>query len=86
MLCREPGCGAEIQFVRNKRGKNVPVAAGDPEPFYFFLDKPGHPQVVIVTEGGEVLRGRKGSQHDNGVTKVVGWESHFSSCPGAAKP
>lgn len=81
-LCREVGCGASIQFIRNKRGRSIPVAANEAEPFYFFLDKPGHPQIVLVTEEGEILRGRRGSQHDNGVTRVLGWESHFSSCAG----
>ncbi len=83
--CREPGCGAQIQFVRNSRGRAVPVAAGDAEPFYFFPDQPGHPQVVVVTEGGEVIRGRQGSRHDSGVTRVMGWESHLSSCPGVGR-
>lgn len=60
----------------------IPVASSEAEPIYFFVEKPGHPQIVVVTEDGTVLRGRKGARTDNGITKVLGWESHFSSCPG----
>jgi hypothetical protein len=83
--CRAKGCGEMIDFVKNARGKYIPVPAGDPEPMYLFPGQPGHPQVVVVLENGEVIRGRKGHPSENGVLRVNGWESHFSSCPGAAE-
>lgn len=82
--CKAAHCGELIEFVKTPRGKYIPVPAGDPEPMYLFPDQGGHPQVVVVLENGEVLRGRKGAPTDDGVLRVLGWESHFSSCPGAA--
>ncbi len=83
MACKAKGCGEMINFVRTPRGKWIPVPAGDPEAFYLFVDQLGHPQVVVVLENGEVLRGRKAAAAENGVLRVMGWESHWSSCPGA---
>ena len=84
-LCDAPGCGEYIKFIRTTAGRHIPVPDVEPETQYFFPDQPGHAQVIIVTEGGDVLRGREGKQTDNGVAKVEGWRSHFSDCPGRGK-
>lgn len=84
-LCREPGCGEYLRFVRTTSGRSIPVADTEPETQYLHIGQPGHPQVVIVAEGGDIIRGREGKSTDDGVCKVEGWRSHFSDCPGAAK-
>lgn len=49
-------CNAEIDFIKLKNGKLMPIN--------------GSKRLTIVTQDGDV---------------VSGWESHFSSCPGAAE-
>lgn len=61
----------------------MPVEAATTETYYLHLNAPGSPQMVLVTEDGDVLRGRLGKQEESGVTKVVGSESHFARCPDA---
>ncbi len=81
--CRS--CGETIDFVRLRSGNLMPVEAATTETYYLHLDAPGAPQMVLVTEDGDLVRGRLGRQHESGVTKVVGSESHFARCPGAAE-
>lgn len=68
-------------------GKKMPVEGLDVETYYLLPDHgfadAAHPRLVIVTEKGEILRGRQGAPHESGVLKVVGRESHFARCPGA---
>ncbi len=79
--CRS--CHEEIDFVKLRSGKLMPVEAATTETYYLHLGAPGSPQVVLVTEDGDVLRGRLGTQHESGMAKVLGSESHFARCPDA---
>ena len=76
--CRS--CGEEIDFVRLRSGKLMPVEAATTETYYLHVGAPGVPHMALVTEDGDILRGRLGKQHETGVTKIVGSESHFSRC------
>ena len=77
------GCDEEIAFVRLASGKWMPVEGLDAEVYRLHLNDAGDPQLVIVTVDGAVIRGRKGAQHESGVLKVEGYESHFARCPKA---
>ena len=81
MKCR--GCGEDIYFVKSTRGKNIPVNGLEPDTYYLHLRDYGEPQMIVVVETGECIRGRIGKATDNGVTMVRGNESHFATCPHA---
>jgi len=82
-MARCRACPAEIDFVRLRSGKLMPVESATPETYWIHEGQPGHPQVVLVLDSGDVLRGRLGKEHESGVMKVQGRESHFATCPGA---
>ena len=88
-LFREAGALPVVEytwdFVSLRSGKLMPVEAATTETYYLHLGQSGHPQMVLVTENGEVLRGRLGKESESGVTKVIGRESHFARCPEADK-
>lgn len=69
--CRS--CGAEIDWVKTKSAKNMPVE-GDYIPFDDL--KPGE---VIITDGGVVYK----KQEWQRLPSVKGRISHFAVCPEA---
>jgi len=75
-------CDQAIEFVKLGNGKWHPVEARESEVFYFHRDQPGMPRVKIVTANGSFFSGRLGTRHENGVTRLEGWLSHFTSCEG----
>lgn len=64
-------------------GKLMPVEGLDVETYYLHLGQPGAPQMVLVSENGDIIRGRMGDVNESGVLKVLGRESHFARCPAA---
>lgn len=71
--CRS--CGAEIKFIKLTTGKWNPV---DPQKRTLIE---GDGNEVIVTESGEVIKGRFASL-DDGANRS-GYISHFATCPNA---
>ena len=66
-----------------RSGKFMPVEAMISETYYVHQGAAGAPQIVVVLNSGDVIRGRLGTQHESGVLKVEGRESHFARCPKA---
>lgn len=72
--CRS--CGAKIDWIKTKAGKNMPVEG---EPVEYADCEDGD---VIVTDGGETYK----VDHSKPlVFSVSGRISHFSTCPDADK-
>ena len=69
--------------MRMATGRIMPVEGLAATARYLFPDVSGHPQVVLILDGGTVVRGRAGVASEFGVTRVEGRESHFARCPGA---
>jgi hypothetical protein len=82
-MARCRGCREAIDFVTLRSGKLMPVEGPDAETYYLHHDQPGYPQIVLVTDDGDVIRGRLGKSTDSGVLRVEGRESHFARCPKA---
>lgn len=71
--CRS--CGAQIDWVVTKAGKNMPV---DPE----YVDwNDAEDRMVLVTDQGNVYT----VDHNKNYSSVRGRISHFASCPNADK-
>lgn len=70
--CR--GCGAEIEWVRMKSGKTMPV---DLEPV--FVAEGGNQ--VFVTDEGETITGSAAAEN----TGEVGFIPHWATCPAAGQ-
>lgn len=66
--CR--GCGAEIEWLRMKSGKVMPV---DPEPV--FVAEGGNQ--VFITDEGETITGSATEEN----TGEVGFIPHWATCP-----
>lgn len=73
--CRS--CGAEIKFIKLKSGKWNPVDIQK----HTLVEGGG--SEVIVTESGEVVRGRFASVEDG--ANRIGYISHFATCPNASQ-
>ena len=73
--CR--GCGAQICFIKTVKGKSMPV---DPLPMKFV---PGGGPETYVTEEGEVKRGRAAGWDSKYEKTLIGYRSHFATCPAA---
>lgn len=73
--CR--GCGAEIDWIRTRAGKNMPV---DPEPVFVAVDDGAD---VFVTDEGEVIHGREVPANDGSAE--VAFVSHWATCPVAGQ-
>lgn len=74
-FCRS--CGAEIKWIKMTSGKNMPVDATK-----HIIKKDDGGKDVLVTEGGEIVRGTlTDAQHGN----CTGYISHFSTCPNASQ-
>lgn len=73
--CR--GCGAEIDWIRTRAGKNMPV---DPEPVFVIVGEgDGH----FVTDEGDVISGRE-VPANNGTAEVA-FVPHWATCPEAGR-
>lgn len=70
--CR--GCGAEIEWLRMKSGKAMPV---DPEPV--FVQEGGNR--VFITDEGETITGTAAEEN----TGKVGFVPHWATCPAAGQ-
>ena len=70
--CR--GCGAEIEWLRMKSGKVMPV---DPEPV--FVAEGGNQ--VFITDEGETITGSATEEN----TGEVGFIPHWTTCPVAGQ-
>ncbi len=69
--CR--GCGAPIAFIKTVKGKSMPV---NPDAVYFVQGG----EFNVVTLDGEVFRGRAPGP---GEDAMIGYVSHFATCPEA---
>ncbi len=69
-------CGAQIQWIRTKMGKAIPV---DPEPVPYWKKEGAAGRVV--TPEGEILCCEFESKEI--VATGVGYISHFATCPHA---
>ena len=67
-ICK--GCGAEIEWVRMKSGKAMPI---DPEPV--FVTEGGNQ--VFITDEGDTITGTK-SEANTGEAAFV---PHWATCP-----
>ena len=72
--CR--GCGKEIAFIRTTAGKSMPV---DTDPVYFIRE--GGPNTYVMIDGS-IQRGREPA-HDEKEKSMIGYRSHFATCPAA---
>ncbi|MBQ3322354.1 MAG: hypothetical protein IJH05_05885 [Firmicutes bacterium] len=70
-------CGADILWIRTRSGKLMPV---NRKRCFFMKSKSGNE--TFVTEGGDVLRGTRTAQKT--LPAMVGYTSHFATCPNAA--
>ena len=72
-MARCKGCGAEIDWILTRDGKNMPV---NPEPVYVAVDEG---RDVFVTDYGDVIRGREVPA--NTGSSEVAFVSHWATCP-----
>lgn len=79
-FCR--ACGAEIGFIKTKAGKTMPV---DAKGIYFMPD-PLATEVFVLPDGN-VTRGRHLTEDTAPLEgePVIGYVSHFATCPEADK-
>lgn len=76
-MARCKGCGAEIDWIKTRAGKNMPV---DPEPVFVAVDDGSD---VFVTDEGEVIHGRTVPTNDGSAE--VAFVSHWATCPVAGQ-
>lgn len=69
-MSRCKGCGAEIDWVRMKSGKSMPV---DPEPV--FVAEGGNQ--VFITDEGDTITGTA----TESKTEEVAFVPHWATCP-----
>jgi len=76
--CR--ACGAEIGFIKTVAGKTMPVNA---EAVYFIPESTA--KDVFVMPDGTVTHGRATTENAEplAVEPVIGYISHFATCPKA---
>ena len=77
--CRS--CGEEIAFVKTAKGKMTPVNGLEPKTYHLHLGDRQEPQMAVVTDEGQIVRGLIGKAHESGTIQVRGRESHFATCP-----
>ena len=73
--CR--GCGADIAFIKTTAGKSMPV---DPMPISFV--QAGGPNTYVMMDG-TVKRGKEPKWDEDQVETMIGYRSHFATCPAA---
>lgn len=71
--CR--GCGAEIGFIKTVAGKTMPVNV---KPIRFAKDGG---KEVFVLENGTVVHGTSLTESQAAPDEMVGYVSHFATCP-----
>lgn len=71
-ICK--GCGAEIDWVRMKSGKAMPVA---PEPVFISTDGKG----IFITDEGDTITGMASDTN----TGEVAFVPHWATCPAYKK-
>jgi len=71
--CR--GCGAEIGFIKTLAGKTMPV---DPKLVRFVKD--GGTEVFVLPNG-EVVHGTSLQDCQADPNELLGYVSHFATCP-----
>ena len=76
-MARCKGCGAEIDWIKTRAGKNMPV---DPEPVFVAVDDGSD---FFVTDEGEVIHGREIPANDGSAE--VAFVSHWATCPVAGQ-
>ena len=76
-MARCKGCGAEIDWIKTRAGKNMPV---DPEPVFVAVDDGND---VFVTDEGEVIHGREIPANDGSAE--VAFVPHWATCPVAGQ-
>lgn len=74
--CRS--CGAPIRFEKTKNGNFMPC---NPKALYYIPDREG--DIYVLTESGEVIRAREGTEP--GVRVRVGFIPHFATCSAKTK-
>ena len=74
-LCR--WCRADIAFIKTTAGKSMPV---DPLPISFV--PAGGPNTYVMIDG-TVKRGREPKWDEDQVVPMIGFRSHFATCPAA---
>ena len=75
--CR--GCGADIAFIRTTAGRSMPV-----DPFSIVFVPAGGPNTYVMPDGS-VKRGREPKSNEDQVETMIGYRSHFATCPAADK-
>ena len=75
--CR--GCGADIAFIKTTAGKSMPV---DPMPISFV--QAGGPNTYVMMDG-TVRRGREPRWDEDQAKTMIGYRSHFATCPESGK-
>ena len=78
-MARCRGCGAEIEWIRTRAGKNMPV---DPEPVFVlvcFGEGPGR----FVTDEGDMISGQEVPTNDGDAE--VAFVPHWATCPVAGR-
>lgn len=73
--CR--GCGKEIAFIKTVKGKTMPV---DPDAVRFI--PAGGPNTYVMMDGS-IQRGRGLKHDDDNEGSMIGYISHFATCPNA---
>lgn len=74
--CR--ACGAEIGFIKTIAGKTVPVDANSLN----FLPDPDGKELFVLVDG-RTQRGTRVNEESN--SSLIGFISHFATCPEADK-
>lgn len=77
-------CNAEIDWLKTESGKKIPV---NPEMVLIELHTGKKPDTCIVTPGGKVIWGvGRPLDYDTSLGEfMVGYTSHFATCPAAAR-
>ena len=75
-MARCRGCGREIEWIKMKTGKSMPV---DPERIMYWEDENG--DEALVTPDGEVVKAFTTGNIETATG--YGYVSHFSTCPNA---
>lgn len=73
--CR--GCGAEIDWIRTRAGKMMPV---DEEPVMVIE---GEGRDLFVTDEGDTITGRKAAPQEENRELPVAFVPHWAMCPAA---
>lgn len=76
-MARCRGCGANIEWIRTRAGKNMPV---DPAPVFVIT---GTGRGTFITDDGDTITGSASQENSGGAQ--VGFISHFATCLAAGR-